>query len=105
MTAESHGRALQPVHGSDDAIPTGTAALDRERHDLWKVLDKCQMDLRAASAKLTEVRAMLSQLDLPDPKTVTCPKCGLKRSGPRQLAEHIYTSHDGDLPEHWEAEA
>jgi hypothetical protein len=77
----------------------------KERHELWQVLDAIQMDLRAASAKMTEARSILSGLALPDPKTVTCPRCGLKRPGPRSLAEHMYTAHDGALPEHWEDEA
>jgi len=31
-----------------------------------------------------------------------CPVCGLKTKGPRSLSEHLYTSHDGEVPEAWE---
>lgn len=71
-----------------------------ERHDIWKVADAIQMDLRAASAKLVELRAMLAGMNLPDPTSVTCPKCGLKLRGPRTLAEHLHVSHDGPVPAH-----
>jgi hypothetical protein len=75
-----------------------------ERHELWQVLDKLQMDLRAAQAKLTEARAMLAGMKLPDPKMAKCPRCGIVRSGPRQLAEHMYVNHEGQMPTHWESE-
>jgi hypothetical protein len=77
----------------------------KPRHELWEVLDAIQMDIRAANAKLTEARSILSGMALPDPKTVSCPRCGLKRPGPRSLAEHMYTAHDGSVPEHWEDDA
>jgi hypothetical protein len=79
-----------------------SAETSTERHELWQVLDKLVLDLNAATAKLQEARRMLVSLDLPDPKTVTCPRCGIKRTGPRSLAEHMYSSHDGAMPEHWE---
>lgn len=82
-----HGQALPPKP---------------DRHELWEVLDAIQMDLRAANAKMTEARSILAQINLPDPTAVACPRCGLKRTGPRSLAEHMYIAHDGALPEHWE---
>jgi hypothetical protein len=75
--------------------------MSSERHDIWKVADALQMDLRAASAKLVELRAHLASIDLPDPSSVTCPTCGIKRPGPRTLAEHVHVSHDGPVPDHW----
>ena len=45
-------------------------------------------------------------MDVTTPSISKCPHCGLERKNPRTLAEHIYTSHDGPVPEHWlEAEA
>jgi hypothetical protein len=78
-----------------------TAEAVTPRHELWTVLDKCQMDIRAAQAKLTEARSMLAGMNLPEAETAQCPRCGIVRSGPRQIAEHVYSSHDGPLPEHW----
>lgn len=72
------------------------------RHEIWEIADALQMDLRAASAKLVELRARLAGLDLPDPKTLDCPVCGLRTKGPATLAEHLYVSHDGTVPETWE---
>lgn len=72
-----------------------------ERHELWQVLDALQMDLRAASAKLVEVRARVSSLDLPDATNVPCPHCTRKLTGPRALAEHLYNLHDGPEPAHY----
>lgn len=74
-----------------------------ERHDIWQLSDKIQMDLRAAQAKIVEMRAMLAALDLPDQSRLECPHCGLRFSGPLTLAEHRYQSHGGDVPEHWVA--
>lgn len=95
----------RPHYGTKRRVSVTGDEQPKERHDLWQVLDKLQMDLRAAQAKLTEARSMLAGLDLPDPKLVKCPRCGLQRSGPRQLAEHMYVSHDGSMPSHWEGEA
>jgi hypothetical protein len=72
-----------------------------DRHDIWQVADALQMDLRAASAKLVELRARLASIDLPDPTSVTCPTCDVKLRGQRTLAEHIHVSHDGPVPQHW----
>ena len=70
-----------------------------ERHDIWQVADALQMDLRAASAKLVELRGRLAGLELPAASSVTCPQCGLKCRGKVTLEEHLYVSHDGPLPE------
>jgi hypothetical protein len=72
-----------------------------ERHTIWRIADQIQMDLRAAQAKMVELRSQLASLDLPDEKRLRCGTCGLPTRGPNSLAEHIYTSHDGPLPEHW----
>lgn len=58
------------------------------------------MDLRAANARLVELRSAVAGLELPDPAEVICPICGLRFRGPRALADHLYVSHDGDVPEH-----
>jgi hypothetical protein len=73
-----------------------------ERHDIWQVADGLQMDLRAAAAKLVELRARLSSLELPDESAVVCPRCGVKAKGVLTLAEHVHVSHDGPVPAHWE---
>jgi hypothetical protein len=72
-----------------------------ERHDIWAVADALQMDLRAASAKLVELRARLSGLDLPNPAKLKCPHCELETRGERTLAEHIRNLHDGPVPAHY----
>lgn len=72
-----------------------------ERPDLWRIADGIQMDLRAAQAKLVELRGQLAGLDLPDPASLRCDVCGVKVRGPRTLAEHAYVSHGGPLPAHW----
>lgn len=79
--------------------------MSEPRHEIWKLADALQMDLRAANAKLLELRARLAGLELPDPKIVACPFCGLETRGPRTLAEHLYLSHDGTVPEQWEQAA
>jgi hypothetical protein len=37
-----------------------------ERHPVWTLLDKLQMDNRAQAAKLTELRAAFAAMALPD---------------------------------------
>lgn len=71
-----------------------------ERHDIWAIADSLQMDLRAASAKLVELRSRLAALDLPNPNESKCPVCGTLFRGPRSLAQHMYDSHGADLPPH-----
>lgn len=73
-----------------------------ERPDIWKVADAIQMDLRAAQAKLTELRRMLAALPIPEPSSTRCPNCGAKVAGPNTLAEHLYVSHNGPLPPAYE---
>jgi hypothetical protein len=72
-----------------------------ERPDIWKVADALQMDLRAASAKMVELRARLAALPIGPPSEHLCPVCALPCIGPKTLAEHLYVSHEGPLPEHW----
>lgn len=71
------------------------------RPDIWQIADRLQMDLRAAQARLVELRAMLAQVDLPDPARLECRHCGLRFPGPRTLAEHDHVIHDGPVPDHW----
>lgn len=71
-----------------------------ERHELWTLLDQAQMDIRALSAKLVQIRSYVAGLDLPDRASVTCDTCGLRFRGPYTLAEHVYNSHDGPVPQH-----
>lgn len=75
--------------------------MTQPRHDIWQLADKIQMDLRAAQAKLVELRSMLAALDLPDETRTTCPRCELRFRGPNTLAEHLHTSHNGPVPQHW----
>ena len=72
-----------------------------ERHEIWKVADAIQMDLRAAQGKMVTLRSKLAALDLPEEDQTNCPKCGVPCRGPNTLAEHVYTSHDGPEPAHW----
>jgi hypothetical protein len=74
-----------------------------DRHEIWELLDGLQMDIRAASGKLVALRSYVAGLDLPEPSTVTCPHCGRKLAGPRTLAEHLYNSHGGPVPDHYAA--
>lgn len=69
-----------------------------ERHPIWEVADSLQMDLRAANAKLVELRARLAAMDLPDHVEHRC-DCGSSFRSRRELEEHLYTAHDGPLPE------
>jgi len=72
-----------------------------DRHPVWVLLDKLQMDNRAQAAKLTELRALVSSLNLPDPNRRACPSCGAVHTHQQALAEHVYRVHDGPVPAHY----
>lgn len=74
-----------------------------ERHDIWEIADRMQMDIRALGVRMVELRAQLAALNLPKPRELTCPQpgCGLKFKGPNTLAEHVHVSHSGPLPPAW----
>jgi uncharacterized C2H2 Zn-finger protein len=72
------------------------------QHPIWQLLDKLQMDNRAQAAKLVELRALVASLELPDGDgRVKCPLCGISFRSDRQIAEHVYNSHAGPVPEHY----
>jgi len=73
-----------------------------DRHPAWELYYAAERDVRSALAKLSELGIALANLNLPAPVDVACPVCGLKTKGPRSLSEHLYTSHDGEVPEAWE---
>jgi hypothetical protein len=74
----------------------------KEAHPAWEILYAMQRDHATLGGRIMAMRQWLASQDLPDPSTVRCPRCGIVRPGARSLAEHMYVSHDGDLPEHWE---
>lgn len=71
-----------------------------EEHDLLVLARKLRYDLTAMQGKVTELIRQLAALDLPVRK-FECSRCGVLFGGPLSLAEHIYVTHDGDVPEHW----
>jgi hypothetical protein len=52
---------------------------------------------------ITEVMNMLRALGLQEQPPAVCELCGFEAAGPLSLAEHLYTSHDDVVPEHWVA--
>lgn len=70
-------------------------------HPVWEAADALQMDLRAANAKLTELRSQIAALNLKPPAAFSCPICGIQFKSTAKLEEHVYTSHDGPLPAHY----
>jgi hypothetical protein len=71
-------------------------------HPLWHLADQIQMDLRAATAKLVQLRAQLANITLPDtPRRVPCPDCAWDFQHLSAMQEHRYHHHDGPLPHHW----
>lgn len=70
-------------------------------HPIWKMLDRMQMDNREQAAKLIELRAIVADLSLPDPKRLICATCGIGFRGVQQVQEHAYNSHSGPVPEHY----
>lgn len=71
------------------------------RHPLWRLADEIQMDVRQLSAKLVELRAQLSAVDLPEAAPVFRCECGDTQRTQHDLEEHRYRHHDGPLPSLW----
>lgn len=72
-----------------------------EDHDLLELAKKLRYDLTGMQVKVTELITGLAALNLPA-AGYPCPTCNLKFKGPLSLAEHVYISHGGPVPEHWE---
>lgn len=70
-------------------------------HPLHNLAAEIGRDLGAAQGKLTELMRQIGEYDLPIPVGVECPKCGIERASERLLAEHLYSSHDGPVPDHY----
>ena len=69
--------------------------------DVWRFLTNVERDLQSAHRNLTEARASLAALGMPDERPrVVCPECGLAlQGGEVRLSEHRYVVHDVPLPE------
>jgi hypothetical protein len=88
-----HGQALPRL---------APAPTEKQVHPAWEILYAMQRTHLEEGGRIQAMRQWLASQDLPDPTDEHCPRCGLKRPGPRSLAEHMYTAHDGAVPEHWE---
>ena len=75
--------------------------MSSERHPIWQMLDKLQMDNRQQATKLVELRALVAGIELPDPEASVCDRCGIKFRSHLQRDEHVYTAHDGPVPPHY----
>lgn len=77
-----------------------------DEHPLFQLAKELRYECTAMQGKISDLLALLADLNLPEPSRRTCPECGLQLPGEHKLAEHLYLSHDGKDPEHWlEAEA
>src|SRR5262245_20490733 len=69
--------------------------------DVYTQLRACREDLTRLQGRVTDIVNMLNTLALPERELERCPHCGLGFQGPLSLAEHVYNSHKGPLPEHY----
>ena len=76
--------------------------MPEQEYDLITLLKKHRLDLDAMRARTSEMIRLVADLDLPDPTEHKCPKCSLTFRGGLALAEHVYISHEGPVPPHWE---
>ena len=72
-----------------------------DRHPIWELLDKLQMDNRAQAAKLVELRALMCDVQIPEPVQFTCPDCGIRFCRVSLMEEHRYSAHEGPVPGHY----
>jgi hypothetical protein len=71
--------------------------------DIRSQLRLMRIDLTNLQGRVTNILNMLNELNLPEPDETCCPICNVHLGGPLSLAEHLYTSHDGPLPDHYAA--
>jgi hypothetical protein len=70
------------------------------RPEPTEIAQAIRRDLTALQARVSE---LLGALGEPEASRISCPECRLELAGPRSLAEHIYVSHGGPVPDHWAA--
>ena len=77
------------------------------RKDVYTLIGYIESDLRAASAKFTEVRSMLAQgaMERSEENTLACPKCGAQLHSERALLFHDANVHGGPVVPLTEEEA
>lgn len=71
--------------------------------DVYKLLHEIRHEATVLIAKANDALTLLAELNISDLPSARCPKCELELRGPLKLAEHIYQSHDGPLPDHYAA--
>lgn len=71
--------------------------------DLYARLKHLRVQCTAVQSGITDVVNMLNEMGLSQRPDSVCPTCTLSVRDELVLAEHIYTSHDGPLPDHWVA--
>lgn len=86
-----------------DFDKTARRSQNGDQHPMYELLWKLRRDLGDAQAKITAGFKLLDQLNLPVPERYRCESCGLTFRGRPLLAEHVYHSHAGPVPPHWEA--
>lgn len=69
--------------------------------DVYRQLRAMREDLTKMQGRVTDIVNMLNTFNFPDAEAEKCPHCDLKFKGPLSLAEHVYNSHDGPVPEHY----
>lgn len=69
--------------------------------ELIIVLKKIRYDLTDLQVKVGEALRQAAALRLPAPMHFECCDCHIEFRSASKLAEHVYHSHDGPLPEHW----
>lgn len=69
--------------------------------DIYKQLRAAREDLTKLQGRVTDILNMLNELQLPDIEWPRCPDCGIRCRGLLTLAEHVYVSHDGPVPDHY----
>jgi hypothetical protein len=70
--------------------------------DLIVSLKKLRYDLTAMQARVSDLLNQAARLNLPAPARPSCPECGLTMRSDRFLAEHLFQTHAGAVPDHWQ---
>lgn len=71
--------------------------------DIRSQLRLMRIELTNLQGRVTNILNLLNEMNLPADDETRCPHCNVKLKGPLSLAEHLYVSHDGPLPDHYAA--
>lgn len=74
-----------------------------EQGDLLEQLRQTRVELTRLQGRVTDMINLATQMTVPPQRIHQCLICHVRLRGARSLAEHVYNSHNGPVPAHYQA--